>query len=145
MRLLFEYLYFSKDKRIWVYTREQLEKGETHDVMWNAAQIQAVREGKMHNYMRMYWCKKILEWTASPEQALEYAIWLNDTFNLDGTDPNGYVGKTHNEQNLWSERSSYGDLFTRTRWLAGIVVNNVNYQYLNRLKYVPSNNYILDR
>lgn len=60
--------------------------------MWNAAQLQAVKEGKMHNYMRMYWCKKILEWTESPEQAIEYALWLNDTFNLDGTDPNGYVG-----------------------------------------------------
>lgn len=84
---------YRKDKRTWTYSREQLEKGETHDVMWNAAQLQAVREGKMHNYMRMYWCKKILEWTESPDQAIEFAIWLNDTFNLDGTDPNGYVGK----------------------------------------------------
>ncbi|GBP08706.1 Deoxyribodipyrimidine photo-lyase [Eumeta japonica] len=49
----------------------------------------------MHGFLRMYWAKKILEWTESPEQALEYAILLNDKYNLDGTDPNGYVGKLH--------------------------------------------------
>jgi len=52
-----------------------------------------VNEGKMHGFLRMYWAKKILEWTASPEEALEVSLYLNDKFELDGNDPNGYVGK----------------------------------------------------
>lgn len=68
-------------------------KGETHDDLWNSAQLQLVSEGKMHGFLRMYWCKKILEWTSSPEEALKYAIFLNDHYSIDGRDPNGYVGK----------------------------------------------------
>ncbi|KAG5867875.1 hypothetical protein JTB14_028315 [Gonioctena quinquepunctata] len=104
----------AKDKRAWVYTREQLERAETHDEMWNSAQLQAHHEGKIHNYMRMYWCKKILEWTESPEQAIEYGLWLNDTFCLDGTDPNGYVGVmwsicgVHDQG--WREREIFGKI-----------------------------------
>ncbi|KAJ8978730.1 hypothetical protein NQ317_003262 [Molorchus minor] len=104
----------SKDKRIWVYSREQLEKAETHDEMWNAAQLQAVQDGKIHGYMRMYWCKKILEWTESPETAIAFSIWLNDTFCLDGTDPNGYVGimwsicGVHDQG--WKEREIFGKI-----------------------------------
>ena len=56
-------------------------------------QVQMMREGKMHGFLRMYWAKKILEWTPSPEEALKEAIYLNDKYNLDGRDPNGYVGK----------------------------------------------------
>lgn len=69
-------------------------KGETHDDLWNSAQLQLVSEGKMHGFLRMYWCKKILEWTTSPEEALKYAIFLNDHYSIDGRDPNGYVGKS---------------------------------------------------
>ncbi|KAJ8917474.1 hypothetical protein NQ315_005521 [Exocentrus adspersus] len=104
----------SKDKRAWIYTRDQLQNAQTHDEMWNAAQLQAVREGKIHGYMRMYWCKKILEWTESPETALEYSLWLNDTFCLDGTDPNGYVGVmwsicgVHDQG--WKEREIFGKI-----------------------------------
>lgn len=72
--------------------RDELEKGKTHDDLWNAAQLEMVHQGKMHGFMRMYWAKKILEWTESPEQALEFAIGLNDKWELDGRDPNGYVG-----------------------------------------------------
>ena len=72
--------------------RQQLEDGETHDELWNAAQHEMVHLGKMHGFMRMYWAKKILEWTESPEQALEWAIYLNDKYELDGRDPNGWVG-----------------------------------------------------
>jgi hypothetical protein len=122
--------------------REELEKGETHDELWNAAQLEMVHQGKMHGFMRMYWAKKvivshraaralcscqlvhsrgfhdkqtacsslkkatycthsqqpvilaaqILEWTNTPEEALEIAIWLNDKWEIDGRDPNGYVG-----------------------------------------------------
>ena len=60
--------------------------------MWNAAQIQMVQTGKMHGYMRMYWAKKILEWTKNPEQAIEFAVYLNDKYSLDGWCPNGYAG-----------------------------------------------------
>lgn len=81
-----------KDKRDYIYTRDELDKSMTHDDLWNAAQNQLVKEGKMHGFLRMYWAKKILEWTESPDQALEFAIYLNDRYNLDGRDPNGYVG-----------------------------------------------------
>ncbi len=81
-----------KDKRAFLYTYREFEKSKTHDTLWNAAQSQLVHTGKMHGYMRMYWAKKILEWTKSPEEAIEIAIRLNDTYELDGRDPNGYVG-----------------------------------------------------
>lgn len=83
-----------KDKRPYIYSLEQLETSKTHDSLWNAAQKQLVRTGKMHGFLRMYWAKKILEWTTSPEEALKFAIYLNDKYSLDGTDPNGFVGRT---------------------------------------------------
>jgi deoxyribodipyrimidine photo-lyase len=82
-----------KDKRTYVYTKEELETSKTHDDLWNSAQIQLVKEGKMHGFLRMYWAKKILEWTSSPDIALETAIYLNDKYSMDGRDPNGFVGK----------------------------------------------------
>lgn len=81
-----------KDKREYIYTKKQFEEGKTHDDLWNAAQIQMVKTGKMHGYMRMYWAKKILEWTKSAEDAMKIAIYLNDKYELDGRDPNGYAG-----------------------------------------------------
>jgi deoxyribodipyrimidine photo-lyase len=81
-----------KDKREYLYTCEEFENAKTHDILWNCAQIQMKREGKMHGFFRMYWAKKILEWTKSPEEALEIAIYLNDRYNIDGRDPNGYAG-----------------------------------------------------
>jgi deoxyribodipyrimidine photo-lyase len=80
------------DIREYVYTRDQFERAETHDDLWNAAQMQMVTTGKMHGYMRMYWAKKILEWSATPEDAMRTAVYLNDVYELDGRDPNGYVG-----------------------------------------------------
>lgn len=103
-----------KDKRTYVYTREQLEKGQSHDDLWNAAQIQMVVEGKMHGFLRMYWAKKILEWTSNPTEALETAIYLNDRYSLDGRDPNGYVGcmwsicGVHDQG--WREREIFGKI-----------------------------------
>lgn len=82
----------ASDPREHVYTLPQFERGATHDDLWNAAQLQAVRDGKMHGFLRMYWCKKILEWTESPAVALQTALYLNDKFNIDGRDPNGFVG-----------------------------------------------------
>jgi deoxyribodipyrimidine photo-lyase len=82
------------DPRPHRYTLAQLERGETHDDLWNAAQRQMVETGWMHNYMRMYWGKKILEWAPDPARAFEWAVTLNDRYELDGRDPNGYAGIT---------------------------------------------------
>jgi deoxyribodipyrimidine photo-lyase len=78
-----------RDPRPYVYSFEQFEAAMTHDDLWNAAQTEMVERGKMHGYLRMYWAKKILEWTTSPEEALRTAISLNDKYELDGRDPNG--------------------------------------------------------
>ncbi|XP_075058447.1 deoxyribodipyrimidine photo-lyase-like [Mixophyes fleayi] len=104
----------AKDKRTHLYTLKELESGKTHDPLWNAAQLQMVHEGKMHGFLRMYWAKKILEWTISPEEALHFAIYLNDRFELDGRDPNGYVGcmwsicGIHDQG--WAERAVFGKI-----------------------------------
>ncbi len=82
----------AQDRRRCVYTERQLENAETHDPLWNAAQKQMVLTGWMHGYLRMYWAKKILEWTESPQAAYRIAVWLNDRYELDGRDPNGYAG-----------------------------------------------------
>lgn len=81
-----------EDKRHILYTREQLETAQTHDPLWNAAQMEMCKTGKMFGYVRMYWAKKLLEWSKDPEEALANAIYLNDLYELDGRDPNGYVG-----------------------------------------------------
>jgi deoxyribodipyrimidine photo-lyase len=80
------------DPRPHRYTPRQLEQAETHDPLWNAAQQQMVCSGWMHGYLRMYWAKKILEWSESPAAAHEIAVTLNDRYELDGRDPNGYAG-----------------------------------------------------
>jgi deoxyribodipyrimidine photo-lyase len=82
----------AKDDRPVLYNASQLEHAETYDPLWNAAQLQMVTTGWMHNYLRMYWAKKILEWSPSPAQAYQIAVWLNDKYELDGRDPNGYAG-----------------------------------------------------
>ncbi|HPS59119.1 MAG TPA: deoxyribodipyrimidine photo-lyase [Spirochaetota bacterium] len=80
------------DARDYVYSLEEFEHSGTHDPYWNAAQNQLVRAGTIHNYMRMYWGKKIIEWSRSPEQAYEYMVYLNNKYALDGSDPNSYAG-----------------------------------------------------
>jgi deoxyribodipyrimidine photo-lyase len=82
----------ASDPRPYKYSFAQLERGETHDDLWNAAQREMVSNGWMHNYMRMYWAKKILEWTPDPATAFDWAVILNDRYELDGRDPNGYAG-----------------------------------------------------
>jgi deoxyribodipyrimidine photo-lyase len=102
------------DEREYLYSREELAAGRTHDPLWNAAQLEMVRRGKMHGYMRMYWAKKILEWTASPEEALDAAIYLNDRYELDGRDPNGYTGIAWSlggvHDRAWGERRLFGKI-----------------------------------
>lgn len=82
----------ASDLRPYLYTERELENAETHDTLWNAAQRQMVISGWMHNYMRMYWGKKILEWSRTPAEAYRIAVALNDKYELDGRDPNGYAG-----------------------------------------------------
>jgi len=82
----------SADARSVLYSRAQLENAETHDALWNAAQIQLLCEGRIHNYLRMLWGKKILEWSRVPEDALVTMIDLNNKYALDGRDPNSYSG-----------------------------------------------------
>lgn len=103
-----------RDEREFLYTKKQFELGQTHEVLWNAAQLEMVKTGKMHGYMRMYWAKKILEWTKSPKQAMAVAIYLNDKYELDGRDPNGYagiawsIGGVHDR--AWFERPVFGQI-----------------------------------
>jgi deoxyribodipyrimidine photo-lyase len=104
----------SADPREFVYTKEQFENALTHDVAWNAAQKQLRNTGKMHGYMRMYWAKKVLEWSESPEEAIQTLIYLNDFYSIDGGDPNGYVGILWSIAGLhdrpWGERAVYGTI-----------------------------------
>ena len=100
------------DRRPVLYTAAQLEAGETHDPLWNAAQKEMVLTGRMHNYLRMYWAKKILEWTPDAETAFQIALDLNDRYEMDGRDPNGYtgvawaIGGKHDRP--WPERPIFG-------------------------------------
>ena len=103
----------SRDPRTYTYSRMELEKGETHDPYWNAAQNGMVKTGKMHGYMRMYWGKKILEWTETPETAYKHALYLNNKFELDGRDSNGYTGVAWcfgKHDRPWKERPIFGKI-----------------------------------
>lgn len=102
------------DERPYLYSKEQLEAGETHDDLWNTAQQRLTSKGTMHGFLRMYWAKKILEWTESPEEAMEYCLEFNDSYQLDGRDPNGYtgiawaLGGVHDRP--WKEREVFGTI-----------------------------------
>ena len=102
------------DYREYLYTLEEFEAARTHDPLWNAAQTEMVRRGKMHGYLRMYWAKKILEWSASVEEALQTAVYLNDRYELDGRDPNGYTGIAWSlggvHDRPWGERPVFGKI-----------------------------------
>jgi deoxyribodipyrimidine photo-lyase len=102
----------AEDPREFVYSRHQFEQAQTHDAAWNAAQRQLLRTGKIHGYMRMYWAKKVLEWSPSPQAALKTLLYLNDFYHLDGGDPNGYVGIMWSIAGVhdrpWGERPVYG-------------------------------------
>lgn len=99
------------DSREYTYTLEELENAKTHDPYWNASQKEMVITGKMHGYMRMYWGKKILEWTDDPRNAYDLAIYLNDKYEIDGRDPNGYTGVAWcfgKHDRAWKEREIFG-------------------------------------
>ena len=111
------------DKRDPEYTLEQLERAETHDDLWNAAQTQMLKTGWMHNYLRMYWAKKMLEWAPNPALAWEWAVILNDKYELDGRDPNGYsgiawaMGGVHDRP--WFDRPIFGTVRYMSRASTG--------------------------
>jgi deoxyribodipyrimidine photo-lyase len=99
------------DRRASVYHRAAWEAGRTHDAVWNAAQHQLASTGILHGYMRMYWGKKILEWSADPAQAYQDALYLNNKYALDGRDPNSYAGVAWcfgKHDRPWGERPVYG-------------------------------------
>jgi deoxyribodipyrimidine photo-lyase len=105
--------FHARDKREYVYSLEEFEHAKTHDPYWNAAQKEMVITGKMHGYMRMYWGKKILEWTKSPRQGFKIAIFLNNKYELDGRDPNGFAGVAWcfgKHDRAWSERKVFGKI-----------------------------------
>jgi deoxyribodipyrimidine photo-lyase len=108
-----------KDEREVLYPLKQMEDARTHDELWNAAQLQMVHHGWMHNYMRMYWAKKIIEWTPNTATAMKSAIYLNDRYFLDGRDPNGYAGVAWailgKFDRAWGERPFFG----KRRYMSG--------------------------
>jgi deoxyribodipyrimidine photo-lyase len=103
-----------QDVRSHLYSYDQFEQAKTHSQLWNAAQKQLLKSGYMHGYMRMFWAKKILEWSASPEEAHSIVLKLNDRYQLDGRDPNGYVGALWSIAGLhdraWKTRAVYGSI-----------------------------------
>jgi len=103
--------FHARDKRQYVYSLEQFEKAQTHDPYWNAAQKEMVLTGKMHGYMRMYWGKKILEWSKNPRAGFKIALYLNNKYELDGRDPNAFAGVAWcfgKHDRAWAERPVFG-------------------------------------
>lgn len=101
------------DRREYIYTLEELEQARSHDPYWNAAQLEMIRTGKMHGYMRMYWGKKILEWTETAAQGFRFALYLNNKYELDGRDPNGFTGVAWcfgKHDRPWGERPVFGKI-----------------------------------
>ncbi len=108
-----------RDQREVLYKLPQLEFAQTYDELWNAAQIQMLRYGWMHNYLRMYWAKKIVEWTPNVAIAMKVAIYLNDKYELDGRDPGGYAGIAWSMlgkfDRAWFDRPIFG----KRRYMSG--------------------------
>jgi len=112
-----------KHIREYIYTIEDFENKNTHDALWNTCQKQMEVTGKMQGYLRMYWAKKILEWTKNREEAMNIAIYLNDKYSIDGRDANGYAGIA------WS----IGGVHDRA-WQNNNVFGKVRYMNLNGMK-----------
>lgn len=115
------------DPRQYAYTQAEFEEAATHDSIWNDAQQKLCETGFMHGYTRMYWAKKILEWSSTPEEALETAIYLNDKYALDGNDPNGYTGIA------WS----IGGVHDRP-WFGRPIFGSIRYMGANSMKKIIS-------
>jgi len=102
-----------RDQREYLYSLEEFEQAATHDPYWNAAQKEMMHTGRMHGYMRMYWGKKIIEWTEKPDEAFRIALFLNNKYELDGRDPSGYAGVAWcfgKHDRPWKERPVFGKI-----------------------------------
>jgi deoxyribodipyrimidine photo-lyase len=126
-----------RDRRAPVYTRERLEAAETDDDLWNAAQKELLLSGAIHGYYRMYWGKKILEWSSCAEEALASMVYLNDRYALDGQDPNGYANilwclGLHDRP--WPERPIYGTVRSMSR--AGMERKTDVKAYIRQIEYL---------
>jgi deoxyribodipyrimidine photo-lyase len=130
------------DPRPWSYTSQQLERGQTHDELWNAAQLQMVRFGWMHNYLRMYWAKKILEWSPDPARAFSTALALNDKYELDGRDPNGYAGIAWaivgKHDRAWFDRPIFGKVRYMSAASTGKKFDSKRYIQMVQQKTLPA-------
>ena len=101
------------EPREYNYSLDELERAQTHDPYWNAAQREMILTGKMHGYMRMYWGKKIIEWSATHEEAFQRCLYLNNKYELDGRDPNGFAGVAWcfgKHDRPWSGRHIFGNI-----------------------------------
>jgi deoxyribodipyrimidine photo-lyase len=108
-----------KDPREVLYKLPQLEAGETYDELWNAAQMQMVKYGWMHNYLRMYWAKKIVEWTPNVGIAMKVAVYLNDKYEIDGRDPGGYAGIAWSMLGKFDRAWFNRPIFGKRRYMSG--------------------------
>jgi deoxyribodipyrimidine photo-lyase len=125
----------AEDPREHIYSRSEFEEARTDDPYWNAAQQELLITGKMHGYMRMYWGKKILEWSETPEQAFRTALSLNNRYELDGRDPNGYTGVAWcfgKHDRAWGERPVFGKV--RYMNAAGLKRKFQINRYLDRME-----------
>ncbi len=125
------------DDREYIYSTQEFENAKTHDKCWNAAQLELVHSGKIHNYMRMYWGKKILEWTENPVKSYNISLYLNNKYALDGRDPNSYSGIAWcfgKHDRAWQERKIFGKVRYMNR--NGLERKFSLDTYLNRIKNI---------
>ncbi|WP_353072982.1 deoxyribodipyrimidine photo-lyase [Tunturiibacter gelidiferens] len=129
----------ARDEREHLYTLHQLENAHTFDDLWNAAQIQMVRYGWMHNYLRMYWAKKILEWTPDVATAMKYSIYLNDKYFLDGRDPNGYAGIAWAILGKFDRAWGTRPIFGKIRYMSGASTGKKfnSKEYIRQMEVLP--------
>jgi deoxyribodipyrimidine photo-lyase len=129
----------ARDERDHIYTLKQLETAQTYDDLWNAGQAQMVRYGWMHNYLRMYWAKKILEWTPDVATAMKYAIHLNDKYFLDGRDPNGYAGVAWAILGKFDRAWGTRPIFGKIRYMSGASTGKKfdSKRYIQQMEILP--------
>ena len=130
----------ARDEREVVYSLEQMERAETHDELWNAAQRQMLHFGWMHNYVRMYWAKKILEWTPDVATAMKSAIYLNDKYFLDGRDANGYAGVAWSMVGKFDRPWFDRPIFGKVRYMSGASTG----RKFNSKEYIRQMNLLAD-
>jgi deoxyribodipyrimidine photo-lyase len=129
----------ARDEREHLYTLHQLETAQTYDALWNAAQVQMVRHGWMHNYLRMYWAKKILEWTPDAATAVKYCVHLNDKYFLDGRDPNGYAGIAWAILGKFDRAWGARPIFGKIRYMSGASTGRKfdSKRYIQQMEILP--------